>query len=117
MTEAPHLSNEPPQSEASNGDWADRMEQTVLDAAIHHAPATGWNARMLRAACKENALSVGDEIEQWKALAPKADARLHLYGKAEAVRRARKLARKRAQREGLLPAPGTRGFGAGPARG
>ena len=61
MTEAPHLSNEPPQGEASDGDWADRMEQTVLDAAIHHAPATGWNARMLRAACKENALSVGDE--------------------------------------------------------
>ena len=46
--------------------------------------------------------------------------------KAEAVRRARKLARKRAQREGLLPgkpkpllragAPGRGGPGAGPPR-
>ena len=34
--------------------------------------------------------------------------------KAEAVRRARKLARKRAQREGLLPAPKPRVPGAGP---
>ena len=37
--------------------------------------------------------------------------------KAEAVRRARKLARKRAQREGLLPPPKPRVPGAGPARG
>ena len=29
MTEAPHLSNAAPE-----GDWADRMEQTVLDAAL-----------------------------------------------------------------------------------
>jgi small subunit ribosomal protein S21 len=46
--------------------------------------------------------------------------------KAEAIRRARKLARKRAQREGLLPGkpkpmlrtggPGGRGPGAGPPR-
>ena len=37
--------------------------------------------------------------------------------KAEAVRRARKLARKRMQREGLLPPPKPRVPGAGPARG
>ena len=36
--------------------------------------------------------------------------------KAEAVRRARKLARKRAQREGLLPAPKPRVPGAGAPR-
>ena len=37
--------------------------------------------------------------------------------KAEAIRRARKLARKRMQREGLLPPPKPRVPGAGPARG
>jgi small subunit ribosomal protein S21 len=36
--------------------------------------------------------------------------------KAEAVRRARKLARKRAQREGLLPAPARPAPGAGAGR-
>ena len=36
--------------------------------------------------------------------------------KAEAVRRARKLARKRAQREGLLPAPKPKVIGAGGSR-
>lgn len=56
MTEAPHLSDEPPQ-----GDWADRMEQAVLDAAIVRAPVLGWNSRMVRAACEDNGLSLGDE--------------------------------------------------------
>ena len=56
MTDAPHLSNDP-----SQGDWADRMEQAVLDAAIQHAPALGWNSRMLRAACAANGQSPGDE--------------------------------------------------------
>ena len=56
MTDAPHLSNE-----ASEGDWADRMEQAVLDAALRRAPALGWNSRMVRAACKDNGLSQGDE--------------------------------------------------------
>ena len=38
--------------------------------------------------------------------------------KAEAVRRARKLARKKLQREGLLPSkPAKPAFGAGPSRG
>jgi len=56
MTDAPHLSNAEPE-----GDWADRMEQAVLDAAVRHAPRTGWNARMVRTACEELGLSVGDE--------------------------------------------------------
>jgi crotonobetainyl-CoA:carnitine CoA-transferase CaiB-like acyl-CoA transferase len=47
MTDAPHLSNETP-----GGDWADRMEQTVLDAALGLAPRLGWNSRMVRAACE-----------------------------------------------------------------
>ncbi len=42
-------------------DWADTMEQAVLDAAIRRAPVLGWNARMVRAACEDNGLSVGDE--------------------------------------------------------
>ncbi len=56
MTEAPHLSNAQPE-----GDWADQMEQAVLDAAIRHAPRTGWNGRMVRDACEEVGLSLGDE--------------------------------------------------------
>ncbi|CAN5348380.1 COQ9 family protein [soil metagenome] len=56
MTEAAHLSNEAPA-----GDWADRMERSVLDAALSLAPALGWNGRLVRAACKENGLSEGDQ--------------------------------------------------------
>lgn len=56
MTEAPHLSNDP-----AGGDWADRMEQAVLDAAVERAPALGWNGRTVRAACEANGLSRGDE--------------------------------------------------------
>lgn len=56
MTDAPHLSNEQPQ-----GDWGDRMEQAVLDAALRRAPALGWNSRLVRAACEDNGLSRGDE--------------------------------------------------------
>ena len=37
------------------------MEQTVLDAAIARAPALGWNARLVRAACAACGLSQGDE--------------------------------------------------------
>ena len=61
MTDAPHLSNDPPGGEALKADWADRMEQAVLDAAIQRAPALGWNSRMVRAACEANGLSRGDE--------------------------------------------------------
>ena len=50
MTEAQH-----------QGDWADRMEQAVLDSAIERAPALGWNSRMVRAACEAHGLSLGDE--------------------------------------------------------
>lgn len=33
----------------------------MLDAAIARAPALGWNARLVRAACEANGLSLGDE--------------------------------------------------------
>ncbi|NBB52967.1 COQ9 family protein [Rhizobium sp. CRIBSB] len=52
--------NAPGEPDAS-GDWADRMEQSVLDAALERAPSLGWNARMVRAACDANGLSLGDE--------------------------------------------------------
>ncbi|ADL01550.1 COQ9 family protein [Brevundimonas subvibrioides] len=55
MTDAPHLSNE------AAGDWGDRTEQAVLDAAIRLAPTLGWSARMVRAACAEAGLSQGDQ--------------------------------------------------------
>ena len=42
-------------------DWADRTEQSVLDAAIARAPALGWNARLVREACEACGLSRGDE--------------------------------------------------------
>ena len=60
MTDAPHLSNDPP-PDPEAGDWADQMEQSVLDAAIQRAPILGWNGRMVRAACQANGLSRGDE--------------------------------------------------------
>ncbi len=56
MTDAPHLSNDTPAP-----DWADRMEQAVLDAAVQRAPAFGWNGRLVRAACAANGLSLGDQ--------------------------------------------------------
>ena len=61
MTDAPHLSNDRPEGEAPKADWADRMEQAVLDAAVERAPGLGWNSRMVRAACEANGLSLGDE--------------------------------------------------------
>jgi len=60
MTEAPHLSNEAP-ADGPQPDWADRMEQSVLDSALKLAPALGWNARLVCAACAENGLSEGDQ--------------------------------------------------------
>lgn len=56
MTEAPHLSNTD-----ESPDWADRMEQAVLDAAVERAGALGWNGRLVRAACEANGLSLGDQ--------------------------------------------------------
>ncbi|HZV83834.1 MAG TPA: COQ9 family protein, partial [Brevundimonas sp.] len=41
--------------------WADTMEQAVLDAAVRLSPVLGWNSRMVRRACAENGLSLGDE--------------------------------------------------------
>ena len=55
MTEIPHLSNLP------EGDWADRMEQSVLDSALELAPRLGWNARLVREACAAQGLSEGDQ--------------------------------------------------------
>jgi ubiquinone biosynthesis protein COQ9 len=59
MTDAPHLSNAP--EPAPEPDWAERMEQSVLDAAVRLAPTQGWNGRMARAACEANGLSEGDQ--------------------------------------------------------
>lgn len=56
MTDAPDLSTDTP-----SPDWADRMEQAVLDAAIDRAPALGWNSALVRAACQTNGLSLGDQ--------------------------------------------------------
>jgi ubiquinone biosynthesis protein COQ9 len=42
-------------------DWAGRAEQAVLDAALKRAGQTGWNARLLRAACADQGLSPGDQ--------------------------------------------------------
>lgn len=55
MNQAPHSSH------ADTPDWADRMEQTVLDAALKRAPGLGWNSRMVRAACADCGLSLGDQ--------------------------------------------------------
>ncbi len=55
MTDAPRLSNTP------EPDWAERMEQSVLDASVRLAPTRGWSGRMVREACAENGLSEGDQ--------------------------------------------------------
>ena len=49
------------QTQPPEGDWADRMEQAVLDAAVRLAPKQGWNSAMVRAACAAEGLSRGDE--------------------------------------------------------
>ncbi|MGQ2990110.1 MAG: COQ9 family protein [Brevundimonas sp.] len=59
MTDAPHLSNAAPDSR-SEPDWADQMEQAVLDIAIRRAPGLGWNGQLVRAAGAEAGLSDGD---------------------------------------------------------
>jgi ubiquinone biosynthesis protein COQ9 len=55
MTDPQHLSNAPA------GDWADRMEQSVLDSALELAPRLGWNGRLVREACATQGLSEGDQ--------------------------------------------------------
>ena len=52
---------EAPEPNAAAPDWADQMEQSVLDAALSHAPALGWSRSMVRRACEDNGLSLGDE--------------------------------------------------------
>ena len=59
MTDAPHMSNASSDSGAEP-DWADQMEQTVLDIAIRRAPGLGWNGQLVRAAGAEAGLSEGD---------------------------------------------------------
>lgn len=55
MTDPEPLPNAP-----AEPDWAEATEQRVLDAAIAHAPSIGWNARLVRAACEAEGLSLGD---------------------------------------------------------
>ena len=59
MIDAPHLSNAP--EPAHEPDWAERMEQSVLDSALGLAPRLGWNTRLVREACAANGLSEGDQ--------------------------------------------------------
>ena len=61
MTDTPAAAAEFAPKTAAQEDWAARMEQAVLDAAIERAPALGWNSRLVRAACEANGLSLGDE--------------------------------------------------------
>lgn len=42
-------------------DWATRTEQAVLQAAIQRAPRMGWSAQMVRSACEDCGLSLGDQ--------------------------------------------------------
>lgn len=58
MTEAPHLKAAHAEPDM---DWADRMEQAVLDAAVERAVALGWGAGLVRAASAANGLSPGDQ--------------------------------------------------------
>lgn len=61
MTQIVNDASESAPKTAPKDDWAVRMEQAVLDAAIERAPALGWNSRLVRAACEANGLSLGDE--------------------------------------------------------
>lgn len=42
-------------------DWATRTEQQVLQAAIVHAGRMGWSDQLVRKACEECELSLGDQ--------------------------------------------------------
>ena len=61
MTDTAAAAAESAPETAAPLDWAARMEQAVLDAAIERAPGLGWNSRLVRAACEANGLSLGDE--------------------------------------------------------
>jgi 5-(carboxyamino)imidazole ribonucleotide synthase len=61
-----------------DGCVCDQFEQHIRAIAGWPLGPTAAHARV------EMTNLLGDEVEQWKTLAPRADARLHLYGKAEA---------------------------------
>lgn len=45
----------------THADWATRTEQKVLDAAILRAGRVGWSDQMVRLACEDCQLSLGDQ--------------------------------------------------------
>ncbi|WP_292050988.1 MULTISPECIES: COQ9 family protein [unclassified Brevundimonas] len=64
MTDTSHTTRTPNGAEQAAkipDDWAIRTEQAVLDAAITRAERLGWNARLVRAACEAEGLSLGDQ--------------------------------------------------------
>lgn len=75
----------------NTGHWT--QDGCVCDQFEQHIRAvTGWPLGPTTAHARvEMTNLLGDEVEQWRALAGKADERLHLYGKAEA-RAGRKMA-------------------------
>jgi 5-(carboxyamino)imidazole ribonucleotide synthase len=68
----------------NTGHWT--QDGCVCDQFEQHIRAiAGWPLGPTTAHARvEMTNLLGDEVEQWKALSGKADARLHLYGKAEA---------------------------------
>jgi len=68
----------------NTGHWT--QDGCVCDQFEQHIRAiAGWPLGPTTAHARvEMTNLLGDEIDQWSKLAPKADARLHLYGKAEA---------------------------------
>lgn len=75
----------------NTGHWT--QDGCVCDQFEQHIRAvTGWPLGPTTAHARvEMTNLLGDEVDQWRALAGKADERLHLYGKAEA-RAGRKMA-------------------------
>ena len=45
---------------AGSGDWAERTEQTLLEAMVLHAPTHGWSTRAIARAAADCGLSDGD---------------------------------------------------------
>ena len=75
----------------NTGHWT--QDGCVCDQFEQHIRAiAGWPLGPTKAHARvEMTNLLGDEVEQWRALAAEPDARLHLYGKAEA-RPGRKMA-------------------------
>ncbi|MFN6982974.1 MAG: 5-(carboxyamino)imidazole ribonucleotide synthase, partial [Brevundimonas sp.] len=80
---APRVHNTGPWTQ--DGCVCDQFEQHIRAVAGWPLGPTAAHARV------EMSNLLGDEVEQWRALAGKSDERLHLYGKAEA-RPGRKMA-------------------------